>query len=109
MHVKNANAESVCILKELSCFTSLEYAGTASDNCDVSTLVNLYSLTYLKAVILVLIKNTVETTVDTDVVGTEVFLSCVNSVCCFETVSGNDNCKIRHCSCDSKVSDSVVS
>ena len=47
---------------------------------------NFNCLTYFKAVVLIVIKNTVKSAVDTDIVRTKVFISSVNCVCSFKTV-----------------------
>ncbi len=70
---------------------------------------NLNSLTYFKAVILIIIKNTVKAAVNSDVIRAEVFISGANRICRLITVCRADNGEIGHSSCNRKVNNSVVS
>ena len=108
MHIKNANLESVCVIKEFRSLLCLEYAGAAGDNGDVGSGIDFNSLADFKAVVHVLIKNTVKAAVDADIIGAEVVVCRVDCVCGFHSVCRNDNGKVRHCSCDCKVNNCVV-
>ena len=81
----------VMIFCRLEC---LEYAGTAGDNRNIGTLVNFNGFTQFKAVVCILVKNAVESAVNSDVERTGRIICRHNRVVGFVTVGGADNGKV---------------
>ena len=86
-----------------------EYTGVFSDGLPIPDKTDFFDLSdgygtkqidtfYIdaKAVIAVLVKNTVKSAVDSDIEGTGCIVSCHNCIVGFVTVCRADNCKIRN-------------
>ena len=69
---------------------------------------DFHRLADFKAVIFVIIKHTVETAVDADIIRTEVFISRAHRVCGFVTVRRANHGEVRHSASDGQIHNRVV-